>query len=258
MILFYAAIIIFKLLATSPVIAKQINFAAVHYPPYYNEEDRVNHGFLGQLVSDILKAEGMSVKFTFRAFSRVLIDVKEGAFDMTTVGASGDNSGLHITKPFFNAVAVLFSTKKRFPNGIVFNKLTDLKNKSLATILGTPLKKKLQDAGFRLILQKDQSNMVRMLKNGRVDFYQAVDITGLHYIRSTYPSSQGDFIRSKPINIEPISIGVSKKIDPDKKIFNRVERGIKRIYENGRLLEILKGYYGDHIPSEVLAKSLGQ
>lgn len=141
--------------------------------------------------------------------------------------------------------------KQRFPNGVSFDTLEDLKGYKIGYIRGGGLTPLFQKANIEPDWVTDLAQNAKKLFLGRIDMHAATELAGWGIIQKLYPENVNAIaMTEKPIHTIDGHIIFSKNQHALKQQF---ERGFKIIQKNGTYLKVLKRYYGERqIPEKAI------
>lgn len=147
---------------------------------------------------------------------------------------------------------VIYYNKKYKPN-FKFEKTEDLNGMKAAVILGTPYRDFYKKIGLNIETAPDPRSNYMKLKSGRVDIVPGFDLTSRLLIKELFGKSIELVELPKEILNDEYGIYFNKsnKIYPE--IIYEFDRGLNRIKENGKYLEIIEKYYGKgKVPKNIL------
>lgn len=226
------------------IFAQQVTMYAVVYPPY-SVVDRYS-GEVSGLAIDITKAAGeaagVDVVIEIVPMARIGL-----AFDRNTnvalIGLKGwIQSGNEETEALdiLNLGFVFYYKKTRFPKGLSYKTLEELKPYTIGNVRGSATIDTLEGAGLNLKLLREVSLIFKMLEADRIDLAVGGDITGRLLIQELYPKNTIQLeSTSQPFFTTPICI-IFKKDDSE--LPKRFKDGILAIYKNGVYKRILETY----------------
>jgi ABC-type amino acid transport substrate-binding protein len=246
--LFFACLL-FNLVAVDLASARElITVAAFNYPPIY--QDDVDKGLSCDLVIEAFKAVDIDVDLQFFPVKRMVENVSSGK---TVCGIGGNilfsTPGIaeHITlsEPIQYVSQVFIYNKKKYPAGINFSNITDMKNYSIGVLNGSGAMNFLENyKELNLITNVTHSGSAKQLQIGRIDVWAIVDLTGIMYIKKLFPAEYMDYNHTKSFNIGDVSVAFSKKMDPNNTYNKKFKDGLNIIKKNGTYINIMAKYYG--------------
>jgi polar amino acid transport system substrate-binding protein len=136
---------------------------------------------------------------------------------------------------------VLFYKKDRFPDGVSFDRLSDLSPYTIGAIRGTFMTRSFEEAGLNISYCTQLDHNIMKLEAGRVDLAVTVQLAGWQIIRDRYPDEINTFASvEKPLLREPLSLMFRKE---DHQLRADFLRGLKKIVANGMYETILVKYF---------------
>lgn len=132
---------------------------------------------------------------------------------------------------------------KKYKN-IKFNNINELKGLKAGVILGSPLMEFYERNGIIAETAEVRSNYLK-LNSGRVDIVPGIDLTAKMIIDELFPNNKNDFVEiEKELMILDLGLFFHKKNKIYIKSLKAFEKGLKKIKENGKYIEIAEKYYG--------------
>ncbi len=256
--LFRNLIIIFLLMsAISPTKASDtkkkpfILLQTINYPPLMG----VKGGLMTDIVKESFAEEGIRIKYKIWPMARIIWGVINNRAS-AVVGSRAwflNAEGADKLRPvrIYNTAFHFFYMKERFPQGITFTSIKELKKYRIGYIRGGGLTIVLKKADIKPKLVKELIQNIKKCFHGRIDMHVATELAGWGAVQDVYPDQTDKFTMiDKPI----------LKIDGDiifaenqKTLEETFRRGLKKIKKNGIYLQILKKYYRNRkIPPKTL------
>ncbi len=220
------------------------------------------NGVLYDLTTQAFKAVGSEVQIDFVPMARIVWSVTENNYDaaLGTINwfAREQKEQLVEAVDMLYVNIVFFYKNERFPDGISYERLSDLKQYKVGSIRGSSTLPLLDKAGitYELVAELDQN--FKKLDAGHIDLTVAVDLTGMNIVKKLFPDSFNRFsIVRKPILSLTTSMAFAKeKIYP----LQTFKNGLDIILKNGTFYEIIERYYGkgfryeDILPMDVYSR----
>ena len=158
------ALFAFKTQAQEP-----LRLGTVYHPPLMGTDESV----LNKMAKAAFAAENIKVQFDNYPMARIKWALDEqkshaviGSINWFTERKQSSN---FISVKLYQATLHLFYLKDRFPNGINFTQLSDLKKYRVGYVYGGVLEAKLKQAGIEAHLTKDSELNIKKLFRDRLD-----------------------------------------------------------------------------------------
>jgi len=223
-------------------------------PPYFSE--KVNgQGMVCELLTAALTSQGYDVSYQFLPLPRLFVSLSEGKVAGIPYGmgslAAEDQAKVVESKAVYLSEYVLFYKKAKFPKGVEFTDLAELKGYTVEVKNGnTPIIDLLTTKGLKIDLGNASDQMFKKLDADRADFMAVPDLGGLDLIR-TLNLNEEDFNYTKFISSSNRTM-MFLKADNDK-VVSAFTAGYSTIMKNGTYKKILEKYYGaGKVPASVL------
>ncbi|WP_320175067.1 transporter substrate-binding domain-containing protein [Maridesulfovibrio sp.] len=241
--------------------SETVNVATVLYPPLVFEEaePEFGKGMLRDIVTDAFAVEDISAQYDLLPMSRNVWSIVKRVQDcclgsmewFKRRGMEDKVEAVDIIQLNF----VGFYQAKRFPEGVVFNRLEDLNRYSFGNVRGSSSQRVLDDAGLQTDLASDIRINFLKLNAGRFDFAVAFRVTGEYLIWELFPEKAPEFsFTSKPIQQMKLSVIFQKRNRPLKE---RFIKGLGKIARDGTYYSILKRYHMNGVvPEDVIPENL--
>ncbi len=144
-----------------------------------------------------------------------------------------------------------FFLKERFPQGMDYEKLEDLKKYKIGYVRGGSLIPIFKNANLEPELAASLAQNVQKIYSGRDDMFAATELGGWAVIEKYYPDEVNRFARAdKSIHHINGDIVFAKN---QQNLMDTFKQGFDIIKNNGTYLKILKDYYGNReIPAKLL------
>lgn len=150
---------------------------------------------------------------------------------------------------YYSGINFLYK-KSRFPGGVNFTKLSELKDYKIGALTGSKWSKKLfqKDAGLKLDFAPTYELNIKKLYAERIDLLPLVDVTALPLLESVYPEIKEEFGLSKPFSITSYCLIFSNKYPDCEDVIDDIRTKLEQI----DLQEILQKHYGQYYPNGVI------
>ena len=180
--------------ALLPAFARNtVNVATVLYPPlvFEDAEPKFGEGMLRDIVTESFAAEGLSAQYDLLPMSRNVWSIVKRVQDCCLGSMEWfRQSGLEDKVEAVDIIQlhfVGFYKVKRFPEGVAFDRLEELRKYSFGNVRGSSSQRALDEAGLETDLASDIRINFLKLNAGRFDFAVAFRVTGEYLIWSCSP-----------------------------------------------------------------------
>ncbi|QTA82325.1 Solute-binding protein family 3 domain-containing protein, MltF-like [Desulfonema limicola] len=231
--------------------SKTIHIATIDYPPLMG----VQNGVMTEIVTEAFKSQGFTIEYKIYPMARIVWSVTEGN-DLAVVGSrawfhkADTIKNVHPVSIYFTGLN-FFSLKEKFPQGVIFEKLEDLKNYKIGYVRGGSLIPIFNKANLTPELVTTLSQNASKVYTGRIDMFAATELGGWGVIQKSYPDEVDKFTISKK-HIHQINGDIVFAKDQIA-LMNIFQQGFETIKNNGTYLNILKKYYiNREIPNQLL------
>ena len=216
----------------------KVVFATGEWPPYTSEK-MPGYGYVTEVVTAACDAVGIEPKYQFYPWLRAEVMVKRGmvfaAFPyMKTTDRQQEylmsESLLEATNHF-----VYYNKNPRTLKEIKYEKIEDIKDYTIGVIRGDTFAKEMVDRGMKIIASNSPDLCIKMLKNGRTDFYIGERISIISMVKRLYPQEVTNFQFLPHIygGKKENGLIVSKVFPNAESILHLFNEGLKIIKENG-------------------------
>lgn len=228
--------------------ADRIDLAAFEYPPIYQNSS--GKGVAGDLAVAAFKAVDVDADLMFFPAARMIHYVGTG---QATCAIGGRvlfedpkvASGVRIGSVILFVTQTFLYDRRRFPDGIRYAELAQLKDYRIGALHSSGIMKILQKVpGLNLEANTTHDGSARQLYLGRIDLWAIVDLTGHFYMNSLFPGDADRFERTASFNRGDVSLVCSRQRDPDGAYTKKFAEGLARIKKNGTYMQIMAKYYG--------------
>jgi polar amino acid transport system substrate-binding protein len=238
-------IIIYIVFFISIFSKENIEIKIAEYPPYMIKGGK---GMLVEMIYEIYRESEFEI--VIKEIPRKRIEVE--FLDEKTFYILGSAKSLEsIPKEKINMIdyrkiidtrlTVYYNKKYK---SIKFKSISDLKGLKAGVILGSPLMAFYEKNGIITETADVRSNYMK-LNSGRVDIVPGIDLTAKMIIEELFPSNKNNLIEiEKELMILDLGIFFHKKNRLYTRTLKAFEKGLKKIKENGKYIEIAEKYYG--------------
>jgi len=236
---------------------KIIIISSDDHPPLLqgDESPGKNPGIMTDIVKEAFGSQGIQVKYMAVPAARIVWSLLENKVS-ATVGPTGwfygKNSGDKVNFiPLFPASFHFYFMKKRFPEGLEYENLEDLKGYKIGYMYGGACNYLLEKAGLTVEKVNDRDQNTKKLFLGRIDLLVTESIGGWTSIRKLYPGEIDEFAMAEKIIMDAPGCIIFKK--DQQELIQAFQRGFSVIKKNGTYLGIVNRYYDQQkIPERVL------
>jgi polar amino acid transport system substrate-binding protein len=243
-------------LCASALASKPIKVSSTVYPSFSQPDlmPGLGNGVLYDLTVQAYKAVDSEVQIDFIPMARIVWSVTENNYDaaLGTINWFAKEQKDHLVEAvdLLTANIVFFYKKKRFPDGIAYEQLSELKKFKVGSLRGSATIPLLEKAGItpELVAELDQN--FKKLDAGHIELTVAIDLTGRNILKKLFPDAADDYATvKKPVLSITTSMAFPKGQSAPLQAF---KKGLDRILENGTFYEIIERYYGKDYDFEAI------
>lgn len=238
----YLMLLCFALFSSILYGQTKITVSATDLPPL-GSPNLEGNGVLGQFVSESLKGKNYTINFEYIPFARIVALLDNNTVQTAFFNRFQANEKNYYVKTILNSNIVFFFKKSKFPNGLVFKDLSELKKYSVGIVRGAPTIEMLEKAGLTLDLANDEFLDCKKLQNDRVDLLSTCDIFGWYALKEIGADLK-DYDMSKPVLLVESCFLISKSLPNSKTIIDDFNAGYEIAKKNNKLTKILETVYG--------------
>lgn len=219
----------------------------------------LGNGVLNDLTVQAFKAVDTEIQIEFIPMARIVWSLTESDYDASlgTINWFTKEQKDHLVEAvdLLTANIVFFYKRERFPDGIDYEQLSDLRKYKVGSIRGSSTIPLLEKAGIPTELVAELDQNFKKLDAGHIDLTVAIDLTGRNIIKKLFPDSANNFsIVKKPILSLMTSMAFPKGQNGPLQSFRK---GLDIILANGTFYEILERYYGkDYSFEDILPRDI--
>jgi polar amino acid transport system substrate-binding protein len=258
-------VIVFSVLICASAFASQPIKVSSTIHPSFSQPDAMpglGNGVLNDLTVQAFKAVDTKVNIEFIPMARIVWSLTESDYDASlgTINWFTKEQKDHLVQAvdLLTANIVFFYKRERFPDGISYEQLSDLKKYKVGSIRGSSTLPLLEKAGIPTELVAELDQNFKKLDAGHIDLTVAVDLTGRNIIKKLFPDAANNFsIVKKPI----LSIMTSMAFPIGQNgPLQSFKNGLDIILVNGTFYETIERYYGkdygfeDILPQDIHGK----
>ncbi len=245
-------LVLFFIITLNLYANERVTFTSDPSPPYViGKFGDIPFGLSVNIVNEIFsQIENVEANYTpLVPWKRVLNSVEYGKIDAIFPILKNKER----EKKYFYSDAIIpaetsmFYLKKNFPNGLKWNTLKDLDNKTICVVNGYSvhkyLKKQQKEKNYQykiITVSGSAQSCLRLLKRSRVDIYATNKSIGLFQLNEFNLDKTLIGIADKPIYIKSYYMAFSKKTNAHK-LIPKINQAIKKIKEERTIDKILYG-----------------
>jgi len=249
------------LLSTPAFASENITMAVIDSPPYYiaHPGPGEKRGVAIDLTTEVWQAMDVDVSFRFIPMARAVwsvIEQRNTAMLGTPQWFAKENKAHLIEAVDLLIIRFLFFYKKdRFPDGLSYDQLHELKQYRIGNVRGSSTLPLFQRAGLNLELVGEVEQNFKKLYADRIDLAVGVDLSGWAILQKLYPSSIHQFSTIKKPFFSAYVSAVFLKEQTD--LIQKFRNGLEKILGNGTYQRIIKEYYGrDLVLEDIVPENL--
>ena len=246
-----ATVFFISILPISPATSEEILIAVGDWPPYLSENLKHN-GIMGHLITDVLEAEGYTVRLRFFPWARAYEEASIGKQHSTGVWMHKPEreKDFHYSDPVLNEQFVFFHLRSF---GFNWNNLDDLKNITIGGgteySYGPEFDAAIQDGKLTVQRVPNKLQNWRKLFAGRILIYPEEKNVGYSSLKQYFHSDKVIQVthHSKPLLNNLSYMLFPKSSDKSLERMERFNKRLKQFRESGRYESYFEsfrnGYY---------------
>jgi polar amino acid transport system substrate-binding protein len=247
-------ILFFAIISVAISAQTKIVLGVPESPPYFTEKAE-GQGMVCELLTAAFKNQGYDVTYQFMPLARLFTTLIAGdvvgiPYGLGSVSAE-DQAKVVESKAIYLSEYVLFYKKSKFPKGVEFQDISELKGYTEEVKNGnTPIIDLLKSKGMEIDLGNASDSMMMKLSLDRADFLAIPDLGGLDLVKSTNLKSE-DYAFTKFITSSNRTMMFLKA--GNDKLISDFNTGYAAIMKNGTYKKVLEEYYGiGRVPASTL------
>lgn len=243
------------LIATWPLFAParttntEIYISTIEYPPLFQSAKipGMGYGVASDLTQAAFEAVNINVKFVHLPMSRAVVSVSSQQYPANLGSINwfikdGKEESVEVVN-LFNIAFLLYYKKEKFPDGVHFKELSELKNLHIGNVRGSSTTPVVTQAGLNIHWFRTLEQNFRVLNAGRIDLAIGGESAGWTLIKSLYPDTHQQFATAEnSIHQVPIGLVFHRS---QQQLIEKFKLGIDVILQNGTYMDIAKRYYGN-------------
>lgn len=195
-------------------------------------------GLVTHLVTAAFEAAGRNAEVHYLTWSRVLKATAEGDYD-AIAGAYRTEQRLRrflYSEPFLRfRVSLIARRDFSIP---AYKNLDELKPFTIGIIRDAAYPDALKKAGLRLHSSANRGNLVRMLRDGRIDLLADTEDLFRHHALKAGLNPDDFIVVTPPLRDEPLYVVAPRGEPGSAQLIAEFNRGLQRLRDTGRYLEI--------------------
>lgn len=217
------------------------------YSPYIIKNNNSIKGIFPDIVKAAFLESGIKVDFALMPWVRCEKTIEQGrAFAaMPYLYTSKRAERFDFSDPIVSFYPKFFYLKERFPEGIQFNALDDLKPFLIGGVRGYWYEDTFKEKGLRVdYAYHDKTNMEKLMKK-RIELTLVDESVGWHLINQLFPfQKQMDTFATinKEFNSGALHLMISKTYPDSTALKEDFNRGLRLLRERGAYHKIIKQY----------------
>lgn len=223
---------------------KTVTFADLVYPPFFFKDGT---GSAVNMLTELFDRMGYDVKIEVYPFARAIKMVNDGERQAIFCFPGQTDPRVTVaTVPLYYASNVFIYKKSRFPEGVNFKTLSDLRGYNAGNLIGSHRWTKLfEGAGLKVAhVSSDEFNM-KKLDAERIDVVPAIYLTARALLELYFPGREDAFGLTQPFEFSPIPIYFSTASPGNQEMIDDVNKKLESI----DLYPILQKHYGKYFPN---------
>lgn len=239
----------------------QIRISTIEYPPLFQSTHLPGKGYgvASDLTVAAFNAVNAEVKFDYipmiRSVSSVIARRHPASLGSINWFIKDQKEHAVEVVNLFNISFKLFYKKSRFPSGMSYQQLSELKPFSIGNVRGSSTTPVVNRARLNIRWISALEQNFRMLNADRIDFAIGGETAGWTLIQTLFPGEESQFaVVDKAIHTVPIGLVFHKD---EQVLIQKFRQGIHRIIKDGSYFRILERYYKkEQITSSLLTTNI--
>ncbi|WP_080801376.1 substrate-binding periplasmic protein [Desulfamplus magnetovallimortis] len=198
-------------------------------------------GFVNHLISEAFKQKGYTVSFDYLPWKRAYLMAKNGEYQATSFWADTEkeySEFFYRSLPVMQAKVVFFHLRSKPMRK--WEKMTDLKDYRIGTMIGETSTKMLEDAGLKVDNAPKTEHCFKKLLAGRIDIFPLDVLTGLEFLQTQFTVDQADLISydARPLFETSASLMFPKCMGNSEALVAIFNQGLTILKNEGRYDEL--------------------
>lgn len=236
---------------------KTIRIATVEYPPSFRKNGT---GVAADMLTELLDKMGYDIAIELYPLGRAINMVNRGEIASVFLFPQTDPE-VTVSIPIYYSSTVFVYKKSRFPDGVTFNTLSELRDYKIGALTNSEWSIKLlqEGAGLKLDFAPGNDMNMKKLYAERIDLLPLSHTIALSLIESVFPDKKEEFGMTKPFGITSVCLIFSKKYHGNQNVIDDVKKKLANI----DMRDILQKHFGKYfqkgiIPPYMLTGEIGK
>lgn len=225
--------------------ASPVLISTSEYPPHVSTKPGES-GLLAEIVALTLQHMGEEAVFVFQPWKRGQAEVKAGRAWATlpyVKTPERERDFLFSDRPLYLNRIVLMYRRERFPEGLQWESLEDLRAYTLGGVRGYWYEEELARAGLHVDYTNSVEASIAKLARGRIDLFPINEPVAWHTIRELYPDEAHRFAAlARPYDTVPSYLMVSRTYPGTERLLARFNRVFAELSDRGAFEPIIARY----------------
>lgn len=225
---------------------KTIHIATVEYPPAFFKDGT---GIAADMLTEVLDKMGYDISINIYPLGRTIQMVNNGSVECAFLFPQTDPKTT-VSIPLYYSATVFVYKKSRFPNGVSYDSLSDLKEYKIGSLTNSKWFTKLlqENAGLKLDFAPANDINLKKLYAGRIDLLPLSHLIANSLIESVFPDQKEDFELTDPFSITPVCLIFSNSYPDNHKVIDHIKRKVAEM----DLQSIIQKYFGSRFRESVI------
>lgn len=218
-----------------------------------------SHGLLPDLLEAMTNKAGLELNIAFMPPKRAYQMFEDKGIPFTIVSEEQfedpGTEGIGVL-PLYRSSFYFYYLKDRYPQGLLFEQLHELKGSSIRAHRGAPTVQILREAGLEVDLYDDPVSGFQMLYKGRMDLLEVDYLAAERILGTRLQEMEGALARSSKTSVS-FTVGLAFKLDNQDsvKIIEQLRIALTDLKNEGGYRAIFEAYWGQDIPDDILIGS---
>ncbi len=207
----------------------QLTLATGEWQPYTSKE-MTNYGKFTEILSAVFDEMGVDPQYRFYPWRRCFLNVKMGeVFGAFPYSITEERQkDVFYSESVVSSQNLLFYRIDKFPQGVVYEHLEDLKTYRLGGVIGYYYEEMFKQANLTVSYLPTEEKMLQLLYHKRIDFMPMNGQVGWHLIRKQHPTEIEKFATlSNPLSSEGLHLIISKKYPDAEKLLKQFNEALQ-------------------------------
>ncbi len=246
-----SAIFLLIIVNTTCPAEETIRLTNGEWTPWLSKELKY-YGLASRIVTEAFALEGVKVEYRFFPWKRSYEAAKKGEWDGSVIWSrqSDREKAFYFSETVLNGKLVFFHLKN---NKFDWKDIEDLKRVKIGAVIGYTYGENFDNAvkTGKISIQyvpKDVQNFAKLLA-GRIQIFPVELDVGYEMINNNFKPDEAKLFthHPKPIRVTSFHLILSRKVKRNKRMLILFNKGLKRLYESGKvdqyIAEAMRGEY---------------